>query len=89
MHLEVHKEVLKTLIKGVSMDVNTIGVLVTCTHKQGLTTSKHPQDGIWSEGPYGVELWPSFRVYRSRGAKGDPTMQYVRIPVMVAYSKAA
>ena len=28
------------------------------------------QDGVWSEGPYGVELWPSFQIFR-RKAKGQ------------------
>ncbi|CAE7479013.1 PIGB [Symbiodinium natans] len=37
------------------------------------------QDGIWSEGPYGVELWPSFRIYRAlTRADANERLLYLR-----------
>ena len=38
--------------------------LLPWLESNGFNLELELQDGVWSEGPYGVELWPSFHIFR-------------------------
>ena len=47
-------------LKGISLDRLDFGEV------NGYQLERFLADGIWSEGPYGLEMWPSFSIFRRK-----------------------